>query len=86
MAKHSSNAKFIIKRKIYQGLKVGTIIFRKDSKKECKEFKLNSKKKNNIKYHIKLAKRKNSTKKDNKTRPIINKINKSSLTHSQKRQ
>ena len=86
MEKLLLNAKFIIKWMICQGLKAGTIIFRKDSRKECKEFRLNLKRKNNIKFLTKLAKKKNSIKKANKTKPIKIKANKASQTNSQKPQ
>ncbi len=86
MAKLLLNAKFIIKSMICQGLKVGTIIFRKDSRKECKEFRRNLKKKNNIKFLTKLAKKKNSISKANKAKPINIQANKTSLTNSKKPQ
>ncbi len=86
MAKLLLNAKFTIKWMICQGLKVGTIIFRKDSRKECKEFRLNLKRKNNTKFLTKLAKKKSSINKANQAKPIKIKANKKSLTNSQKPQ
>lgn len=86
MVKLLLNVKFTIKWMIYQGLKFGIIIFRKDSRKECKEFRLNLKRKNNIKFPTKLAKDKNSISKANKTKPIKKKANKISLANSKKPQ
>ena len=76
MAKLLLNVKSTIKRKIYQGFKIGIIIFKKDNRNECKEFRLNLKRKNNIKFLTKLTKSKKLIKKDNKAAPIKNKSNK----------